>query len=527
MTRPTVTAMLRALRERGLDNARDDEHVWTADCPACHPTLDGLAPLLVTEAKTDGPVTLRCRSGCEPDAILAALGFGDLDAARLRIVRASEVEIEAVRFLVPERVPLGAVTILCGDPGLGKSTWTCEIAAGTTTGRYGEPARVLMANAEDGAAHVIVPRLAAAGADLARVELFTVPDEHGERPFTIPDDVPRLEAHAGSTGARLVVVDPLNAHLSDATNAHRDHSTRRALAPLAGMAQRLGVAVVAVLHLNKAPGTNALHRVGGSIGLVGGARSVLLFARDPEDEEDGPRRALGHVKSNWSKLAGTSIYEHRETEVTVRGTTVQSHRLVLVGESAIEGCELLGADRDDPPSTKRERAVELLADTLADGAWRRAKEVEAAAARADIGRRLLYQAARDVGIERERNGFPAVAWWRLPVVHSQGAQQSCTAAAHASESPDTTGDYASPDAMLCTPTADCTTGPRNVVQLHGPQLDQQALADPLAECDATRVAFGVAQWCACLRPLPCPDADGGLSCTRCGRVCAGWKGGAA
>lgn len=457
MSRPTALAVLRALRDGGLHDARESEHVWTADCPVCRALSDGLAPLQLTEAKTDGPATLRCLNGCAPDAIANALGLANNDPARLRIVRASEVEIAPVRFLVPERVPLGAVTILCGDPGLGKSTWTCEIAAGTTTGRYGEPARVLMANAEDGAAHVIVPRLAAAGARLEWIELFTVPDEHGERPFTIPDDVARLEAHAAATGARLVVVDPLNAHLSDATNAHRDHSIRRALAPLAAMAQRLGTAVVVVVHLNKAAGTDALHRVGGSIGLVGGARSVLLFARDPDDEDDGPRRALGHVKSNWSKLAETSIYEHREAEVTIGATTVETHRLVLVGESEIDGRGLLGADRDDPPATKRERAIELLADVLAGGGWHRAKEVEAAGAGADIGRRLLYKAADEVGVDRERRGFPAVAWWRLPVVQPVTARQSCAAPVHDSEPPAATGDPAAPGALLCMSNGGCTT----------------------------------------------------------------------
>ena len=500
MSRPTVVAVMRALRGRGLDDARESEHVWMADCPLCRALSDGLLPLVVSEAKKDGPVTLRCVSGCKPEEILAALGLADLDGAGLRTVRASEVAIEQVRFLVPGRVPLGALTLLCGDPGLGKSTWTCAIAAGTTRGDYGEPARVLMANAEDGTSHVIVLRLAAAGADLERVELFTVPDADGERPFTIPDDVPRLEAYAQRSGARLVVIDPLNAHLSEQTNAHRDHSVRRTLAPLAAMAQRLGVAVLVVLHLNKAAGTDALYRVGGSVGLVGGARSVLLFTRDPDDEPDGPRRALGHIKSNWSTLAETVLYEHESAEVTVGGTTVQTHRLALIGESTIAVRDLLDVDRDDPPASKRERAHELLVDLLSDGDWHRAKDIEHAAHQADISRRLLYKAAQDVGIERERRDFHGVAWWRLPVVQPDTAQQSCTPIVHDSETPTTTADPAPPERLSCTPSQDCTTA--------------SAAPDQPAGC-------------TCPQPLPSPDEHGGLRCARCGRVCADWQGGAA
>jgi hypothetical protein len=118
MSRPTVVAVLRALRDRNLHDASDGDHAWAADCPVCQPLSDGLAPLRITERKEDGPATLCCRNACDEEAILRAIGLADADTSRLRIMRASEVEIEAVRFLVPERVPLGAVTILCGDPGL-------------------------------------------------------------------------------------------------------------------------------------------------------------------------------------------------------------------------------------------------------------------------------------------------------------------------------------------------------------------------------------------------------------------------
>ncbi len=500
MSRPTVVAVLRALRARGLETAFESEHAWTADCPICIGFADGVAPLVVKEVKQDGPASLHCRTGCTSEAILAALGLADLDGGGLRTVRASEVAIEQVRFLVPGRVPLGALTLLCGDPGLGKSTWTCAVAAGATRGDFGEPAQVLMANAEDGAAHVIVPRLAAAGADLERVELFTVPDADGDRSFTIPDDVARLERHVQACGARLVVIDPLAAHLGEQTNAHRDHSVRRALAPLAAMAQRLDVAAVAVVHLNKAAGTDALYRVGGSVGLVGGARSVLLFTRDPDDEPDGPRRALGHLKSNWSALAETVVYEHEVAEVTIGGATVQTHRLALIGESTMAGCELLDVDRDDPPASKRERAHELLADLLSDGDWHRAQDIEEAGRAARIGRRLIYTVADDIGVERERRDFPAVGWWRLPVVHTAAAQQSCTNALHDSQTPATTGDPVPSQHRSCTPSPDCTTA------TYAP--DEQAA-------------------CTCKKPLPSPDPDGGLSCTRCGRACTDWKGGAA
>lgn len=248
-----------------------------------------------------------------------------------------------------------------------------------------------------------------------------------ERPFTLPDDVPRLEAHARRVGARLVVVDPLAAFLADNVSTKSDHSVRRALAPLAAMASRLGIGVVVVCHLNKSAGADALYRVGGSIGLVGGARSLLVFTRDPDDPDgdEGVRRALGHAKSNWGVLAETTIHEHEAVEVTVGETTVGTHRLVTVGVSEINGAGLLGADRDDPPATQRERAVELLADLLGDGEWKRAKTVKEAAAQQELSTRTLQRAAREVGIEDRRSSdYPSVTWWRLPASRATGGGAS-------------------------------------------------------------------------------------------------------
>jgi hypothetical protein len=380
-------------------------------CPACW-----TAELM----PEDGTGLVECTNGCTVDVIAGALlkAVPHASAAQLVARKASDIPVERVRFLVPERVPLGAVTLLAGDPGLGKSTLTALWAADVTTGAYGdEPAAVLIANAEDAAGAVTVPRLAAAGADLERVELFVIAEDGQERTFTIPDDVPRLEEHAEKVGARLVIVDPLAAHLSDGTNTHRDHSTRRAMAPLVAMAERLGCAVVVVSHLNKATGLDALYRVGGTIGMTGGPRSVLLFARDPDDPEgeQGSRRALAHIKGNWAKLAPTVVYEHEPFDYAAsEGLTVQTHRLALLGESEADSTALLSPNRDDPPASQRERAGELLADALGDGNWHRAKEIQQAAKTAGVKLRTLDRACSDIGVERDRRGFPAVAFWRLP-----------------------------------------------------------------------------------------------------------------
>jgi hypothetical protein len=88
------------------------------------------------------------------------------------------------------------------------------------------------------------------------------------------------------------------AFLSANLDTHRDHHVRRVLAELAALGEDTGAAVVVVRHLNKASGTNPLYRGGGSIGIVGAARSALLVAKHPEDDQ---RRVLASQKNNLAE----------------------------------------------------------------------------------------------------------------------------------------------------------------------------------------------------------------------------------
>ena len=136
----------------------------------------------------------------------------------------SSVEPEEVEWLWPSWLAFGKLALMDGDPGLGKSATTLDIAARVSAGRdfpdgtgeAREPAGVVLLSAEDGLADTIRPRLDAAGGEASRiVALATVPDENGhERLLSIPEDLPLIEKGIERVGARLVVVDPLMAFLS-------------------------------------------------------------------------------------------------------------------------------------------------------------------------------------------------------------------------------------------------------------------------------------------------------------------------
>jgi len=176
-----------------------------------------------------------------------------------------------------------------------------------------EAAGVVIVSAEDGVADTIKPRLMAAGGDPSKVLfLAEVPDGEGyERPLSLPEDVPIIERAVLRVEAKLVILDPLMAFIGPRLDPNKDRDVRRALAPLKVMAEKTGAAVVIIRHLVKAAEKKALYRGGASIGIIGVARSGLLLANHPEDEN---RRVLAPLKSNLGKFAPSLVFELTEAE---------------------------------------------------------------------------------------------------------------------------------------------------------------------------------------------------------------------
>ncbi|MCZ6718345.1 MAG: AAA family ATPase, partial [Gammaproteobacteria bacterium] len=100
------------------------------------------------------------------------------------IVCAADVKPEKIQWHWPGRIALGKVSILVGDPGLGKSLVTIAMAAHTSLGNawpvdhspcpIGD---VILLSGEDDIADTIRPRLDAAGADVKRVHILKMVEE--------------------------------------------------------------------------------------------------------------------------------------------------------------------------------------------------------------------------------------------------------------------------------------------------------------------------------------------------------------
>lgn len=329
------------------------------------------------------------------------------------LVPLSHVDPERVTWLSPGRLAAGKLTILDGDPGLGKSTLLCDFAARITRGQAlpggqpGSPRGVIIMSAEDDLFDTIRPRLDAAGGDPRRVfSVGALAAEVGPgQLFAIPSHLPVLEDVIPRLAIALVIIDPLVAFLARRLSVHNDQDMRRVGVALKDLAERTGVAIVAVRHLNKTPGANPLYRGGGSIGIIGAARCGLLLAADPDDPS---RRILATSKANLAQPPVSLAFRL----VSVLNSDVA--RVVWEGESPHTAADLLR------PLTNGERATALnavrawLRQALAAGP-RPAQEMLAAAEASRISEIALKRARRAEGViarkERGRHG----CWiWTLP-----------------------------------------------------------------------------------------------------------------
>lgn len=324
-----------------------------------------------------------------------------------------------VEWLWRDRIPAGMLTILDGDPGLGKSMLTLDLAARVSTGRAMPGASgirrghgVVILSAEDDPARTIRPRLEAAGADLSNIAIVSIrePDGTLRDPTIAADDLRAVEQALRQVDAALLVVDPLMAYLPDAVNANRDHDIRRSLSALSDLAERTGVAIVVVRHLRKsAADGNPLYRGGGSIGIIGAARAGLLVARDPDDES-GQRRILAVTKQNLAPEPAALAF-------TLEVPAGAEHpRLVWQGTTDHRAADLLRVPDPIDDAPERRDAEAFLRHLLAAGPVP-AKQVQAEAKEALLAWRTVRRAQERLGIQPRKVGRPGEAqtWlWALP-----------------------------------------------------------------------------------------------------------------
>lgn len=246
----------------------------------------------------------------------------------------SNVQETEVEWLWYPYIPYGKLTLLQGDPGEGKSTFILNIAALLTTGkampdgyRANSIQTVIYQCCEDGAADTVKPRLMAAGADCRKVAYIV----DGEEALTMDDS--RIEEALIKTGARLLIMDPLQSFVPQDGDLHNAVRMRSLLGSLASVAEKHRCAVVLVGHMNKSQNGKSLYRGLGSIDITAIVRSVLMVERD---EDDPKIRYMFPIKSSLAAEGDAIAFKFdRRYGFQWIGPCVHKH-FGVIGEEAQE-----------------------------------------------------------------------------------------------------------------------------------------------------------------------------------------------
>jgi hypothetical protein len=355
--------------------------------------------------------------------------------------------VEGTSWLWNSYLAFGAVSVLDGDPNVGKSLLAIDLAARIGTGRPmpdgSPPARdplgrdrlpyTIYISGDDGSRRTILPRYLAAGGDPDRIVfLGGIDEDHiDKRPLTFPKELPLLygviRPDTGHPGA-FVVIDPISAIYPKAV-AGGDSTVRAALDPLIRIAASSRSCILIVRHLNKSAGRRSLYRGGGSIGVVGACRTALLAAVHPDDPQ---RRVVSMTKCNLGRPGPSLTYrvetaqekqfryeylpgeKHPETGKKLKEALVIERTIPAGPVIHWEGPTPITADElvSIPPDlgAQSARAAEWLKALLASGPVR-ATVIEAKAHEDGLGYRTVCSAKARLKIDSRRVISNGEAYW--------------------------------------------------------------------------------------------------------------------
>ena len=316
----------------------------------------------------------------------------------LKMIRMSEVQSQEIEWLWYPFIPYGKLTIIQGDPGDGKTTMVLNLAAKLSKGealdenmKVTEPVNVIYQTAEDGLADTVKPRLELAGADCERIIVI----DESDKSLSMVDE--RLEEAIVRTGARLLILDPIQAYLGGGMDMNRANEARDMTKKLGALAEKTKCAIILIGHMNKASGNKAAYRGMGSIDFFAVARSVLLVGRV---EGESNTRAVVQIKNNLAAFGHPKAF------------ALSEDGFKWLGDYEITVDEVLGGIA--PKANKMELAKQMLRELAETHSAVLSNEIFDRADELGISKRTLENAKKELGIRARKINN---AWyWELDKV---------------------------------------------------------------------------------------------------------------
>jgi RecA-family ATPase len=317
----------------------------------------------------------------------------------------AEVEEEKLDWIWYPYFAKGELTILEGDPGLGKSYMAQMAAVAVCDGlrlpsvkpKKLEPSKVAYFDIENSAGTVTKRRLLDNGAK----NLHNFFQE--QEPFTIDDDetLDRVYEAIDKLRPTLVVFDTINTYMGGA-DIHNTSETQQAFKRFQDVARRFNCAVVVLRHLTKSTkGVSALYRGQGSIAFAGLARVVMTVGRHPEDAD---LRVMAVTKINVARVPKALTFSIEDLPATVKADD-RSH--FVWGEFVDLTADQILSAPDKTKDDEQDAVVKWLFDALSEEGMSHGQLLTMAEPRS-FSAKQIDKAANELKVVRSGD------FWELP-----------------------------------------------------------------------------------------------------------------
>lgn len=211
----------------------------------------------------------------------------------------------------------------------------------------------------------------------------------------------------------MLLLDPLMSRLEAGLDSHKDAETRRALEPIAAVAEGTRMTVVGLMHFNKSGAVDVLNNVMASKAFTAVARSVSTVIRDPNDDT-GRTRIFGTPKNNLGPddlpLLPFHLVEH--TFNNDHGDKVVTSRVEWLAERHGTIADLMRQARDTGDQSIAAEVADWLADYLdTQGGLASRKDIIDAAGKQRFNEDQVKRGLKRLGLTYRSRGFPRTTYW--------------------------------------------------------------------------------------------------------------------
>lgn len=324
----------------------------------------------------------------------------------------ADVVMRNINWVVPRMFARGEVTIVEGDPGVGKS-YLMQVISGHICDGKAIPSieeyepiqgRVAYFDTENTADTVTKLRLIENGVET--LENY----RQGEEPFTIDDEErwDRVAEVLEDFRPSFIVFDTINTYIGSA-DTYRSSETQQALGHFKKLAVQFDCPVILLRHLTKGGKDKALYRGQGSIAFTGVARIVLLVGIHPEDQEV---RVVASTKNNIGPHMKSFTYRIDPLPDTKKSRN----------RSKLSWGEFVDLTSEDIVSVapiknkESESAVKWLKELLESRGKTELSRIERMAQSRSISKTNIHRAADQLGIDKTSRGTGRTKrmFWELP-----------------------------------------------------------------------------------------------------------------